>query len=196
MKLIIIRHGQTNWNIDRRYQGHSDNELNNNGILQAKKTRNFLSDLKFDVIISSPLKRTKKTAEIINEYHNHTILIDKNFIERNFGKLEGEKYSESNLKEISIRNEYHLNGIENLKDFRSRVEKSLKKLFNKYKNKTVLLITHGGIAFMMISILEKKSFEEILKNYTKKPATITTIEFNEDENHNLIEFAKDDHLID
>lgn len=65
MKLFLTRHGQTDWNIAQKIQGRTDIELNATGIRQAENTREKLLDETIDLIISSPLKRTKKTAEII-----------------------------------------------------------------------------------------------------------------------------------
>ncbi len=68
MKLFVVRHGETDWNVERRLQGQTDIELNENGIRQANKLKQDLNDkdCNIDLIISSPLKRAKKTAEIIS----------------------------------------------------------------------------------------------------------------------------------
>ena len=70
MNLYLVRHGQTDWNIQGRIQGSTDIELNSTGLNQAQKTAELLKNIDFDVIYSSPLKRTVDTAKIINTYHN------------------------------------------------------------------------------------------------------------------------------
>ena len=66
MAVLMTRHGQTDQNVEKRVQGKADIELNATGIEQAKITSEKLKDEKIDIIISSPLKRAKQTAEIIN----------------------------------------------------------------------------------------------------------------------------------
>ena len=67
MKIYVIRHGQTDWNVAGKCQGRTDIELNETGIEQAKQAKEQLKNYNIDQIICSPLKRTRKTAEIINE---------------------------------------------------------------------------------------------------------------------------------
>ena len=57
MKLYIIRHGETSWNVQRRLQGASDTDLNENGITLAKRTGEALKEIPFDLCFTSPLKR-------------------------------------------------------------------------------------------------------------------------------------------
>ena len=83
MKLYVIRHGQTDWNVAGKCQGMTDIELNSTGIKQAEQARNEITNYKIDLIICSPLKRARKTAEIINEVTNCKIISDERIIERN-----------------------------------------------------------------------------------------------------------------
>ena len=65
MEILLVRHGQTEWNLLTKVQGKADVELNEQGIKQAEETRNYLKNEKIDLILCSPLKRTMQTAEII-----------------------------------------------------------------------------------------------------------------------------------
>ncbi len=67
MKLYIVRHGETDHNINKIIQGHLNTPLNSNGIIQAQKIANRLKDINFDIIYSSDLSRAKTTAEEINK---------------------------------------------------------------------------------------------------------------------------------
>ena len=67
MKLYIIRHGETAWNVEGRLQGQSDTELNENGVRLAKVTAEGLKNIPFDLGISSPLRRAKHTSTIFTE---------------------------------------------------------------------------------------------------------------------------------
>lgn len=89
MELYIIRHGETDWNKEKRLQGRSDTELNEYGIELAEITARALKDVKFDCIYSSPLKRAYKTAEIIRMDREVDIITDDRLLEISFGEIEG-----------------------------------------------------------------------------------------------------------
>lgn len=185
MKLILVRHGETDFNKERRFQGQLDEPLNKEGEKQAKRLANILKDANIDIIISSPLKRALKTAEIINKYHNKEIILEDLAKERGFGKLEGEKYENVDFKKIALNNEYEKYGIESDKKFLERVKKLLKKLIKNYKNKNVLLVTHAGIIKFILSIVLELDLEVALTKINKKNCTLTIIDFS-DENPKLI----------
>ncbi len=146
MKLLIVRHGKTSWNIEKRAAGLTDIELNEEGIEQAKVLRDKLKDEHIDIIISSPLKRARKTAEIINENHNLDIIIDDDVIERNLGIYEGQPNEQEIFNEIRYytKNVPVENG-EDCKTYTKRVFKFLDKIINEYKGKveTILIVSHG-----------------------------------------------------
>ena len=77
--IYVVRHGQTDWNLEGRFQGRIDIPLNEKGKSQAKKTKEKLEGIKFDKVFSSPLKRALETAKIITD---EPIDIDDRIIER------------------------------------------------------------------------------------------------------------------
>lgn len=89
MKLILVRHGQTLWNREKRAQGVSDIELSNRGRAQADSLARSLKDESIDTIISSPLKRALQTAEAINRFHHLPIEPEEALMELNMGDFEG-----------------------------------------------------------------------------------------------------------
>lgn len=89
MRLYIMRHGETDWNIQKRLQGRSDTELNANGTELARITSEALKDMRFDAIYSSPLKRAYKTAEIVRGERQMPINADERLLEISFGDCEG-----------------------------------------------------------------------------------------------------------
>jgi phosphoserine phosphatase len=74
VRLLLVRHGETEWNRQGRFQGHIDVPLNDNGKLQAQKASQFLKEVTFDFAVSSSMLRPKETAEIILQSHNHVKL--------------------------------------------------------------------------------------------------------------------------
>lgn len=138
MNIYVLRHGQTDYNIEGKFQGQIDIKMNQNGEKQTDKAAIELKEIHFDIIFSSPLSRTRDTA---NKIKNQSILIDERIIERSFGSLEGE-YGIPNFEENIEK--YNIESIEKLT---LRVNNFLDELLEKYKNvENILIVTHEGIA--------------------------------------------------
>lgn len=138
MNIYVLRHGQTDYNIEGKFQGQIDIKMNENGEEQTDKAAEELNKINFDIIFCSPLNRTKDTAKKIN---NQNIKFDKRIIERSFGSLEGQ-YGipdyEDNIEK------YHIEPIDEVK---VRVSEFLDEILEKYKNKeNILIVSHEGIA--------------------------------------------------
>lgn len=151
MKLLIVRHGQTDWNLKGKAQGRTDTELNSTGIEQAKRLAEKIKNYNIDVIISSPLKRARKTAEIIENGRNIPILCDEDIIERSFGKYEGQKLKHDDFDAIKRSGEI---GVETDEEFLVRIKRFFKKIKKEYKDKTVLIVTHKGTMLGMCCYIE------------------------------------------
>lgn len=143
-KIYIVRHGKTDWNKKGLLQGTTDIEINEEGIAQAKKLAKLIDTDEIDICICSPLKRTRKTAEILIE-NKKEIIYDDMIIERCFGNYEGKPI---NFDLIKKQWNYKLNdssnNIESIQDCLERANKFLKKLKEKYENKTILIVSHGS----------------------------------------------------
>lgn len=147
MRLLIVRHGRTDWNDQGKIQGCADIELNETGINQAKETAKKLENEKIDLIIASPLIRTKQTAEIINEGRNIDIIYDKRLLERDFGEFEGLNKNEFDYESFwTYSKNLKYEKAENIQDFFKREFDFLDDIKEKYKNKTVLLVSHAGVS--------------------------------------------------
>lgn len=92
MKLWLIRHGQTDVNLEKRMQGRSDLPLNETGREQARRAAETVKGVSFDVVFASPLKRAVETASILSGFPEEKIIRDERLIETNFGKYEGRHY--------------------------------------------------------------------------------------------------------
>ena len=143
-KLYIVRHGKTDWNVKKLLQGKTDIELNEEGIEQAKLLNQKIDLSKIDICISSPLKRTKKTAELIVD-NKIPIIYDDLILERGFGDLEGK---EINFDLIAKQWDYKLNdssnNIESIRDCLKRSKTFLDKIKKEYPDKTILIVSHGS----------------------------------------------------
>lgn len=155
MKLLLTRHGQTDWNVAGKIQGVTDIELNETGIKQAQIAREKLLNKNIDVIITSPLKRARKTAEIIGKDRKIPIIEEPAIVERYFGEFEGKTRKDFNFDEIW---NYKLNkqydDVESVGALFDRVQSFLEKAKVEYKDKTILVVTHGGVSVPIRATLE------------------------------------------
>ncbi|MEX1350284.1 MAG: histidine phosphatase family protein, partial [Desulfobacterales bacterium] len=87
--LLAIRHGETVWNEENRFQGHGDSPLTETGRNQVAALGRRMQKIRFDSLISSDLGRTRETASIIADFTGHSVEVDSRLRERNYGVLEG-----------------------------------------------------------------------------------------------------------
>lgn len=87
--LLVIRHGETVWNVEDRYQGHGDSPLTANGRAQAKALGRRLAGLAIQALVASDLGRTRETAALIAAATGHAVEVDARLRERHYGVLEG-----------------------------------------------------------------------------------------------------------
>ena len=144
MKVYIVRHGQVPHNALNQYNT-SDEDLTDLGIKQAEELRNKIKDMNFDIIISSPLNRAKRTAEIIN-INNKRIIYDDRIRERSCGNLSGKPLEVTNREEYwNYNTKIKYGTSENIKLFFERVYNFLDELKTKdYEN--VLIVAHSGVS--------------------------------------------------
>src|SRR6185437_6606991 len=93
--LLLVRHGETDWNAERRYQGHADVPLNDRGVEQARELAEQLAGERIDAIYSSDLSRAHATAEIVGERLGVPVVTDPDLREIDVGAVEGLTFEES-----------------------------------------------------------------------------------------------------
>ena len=148
--LGLLRHGQTDWNIDLRLQGSTDIPLNETGRNQARLAASVLNREDWDVIIASPLSRAKDTADIVALEFGMNVVVVPELIERSFGVAEG-------LDHASWRKLYeshqHIEGLESLEDLRARTVQLLDLIANEYSGQRVLAVSHGAFIRKVLTIV-------------------------------------------
>ena len=163
--IFVVRHGQTDWNLEGRCQGWADVELNQTGLKQASELAEKLSEIKFDVCFSSPQKRALKTAQIV---YNGEIIVDERIKERGKGELEGRTDVKQMVQQLGI-NYYdpveNSFGIERLLDFQNRLRSFWTEVLAKYTGKNVLIVTHGGVAMCSRSFFDGMPKDQNLYQY-------------------------------
>jgi len=158
IKLFLIRHGQTLWNREGRYQGEIDIGLTSLGIRQAKLAAKYLSKVNFSNVYSSPLKRAVDTANIIKKGRNLEIKIRNNLKEISFGKWEGMKFDQINRMfhddyQNWLKDPYNNSptGGESFKDVQERAITEINNIINENEDKSSAAVaTHGGIILSLL----------------------------------------------
>lgn len=159
MRLLLIRHGETAWNPDNRFQGSADTELSEKGREQARRLGERLRGKRIDRIISSPLSRARETAEAIAGHHGLTVEIEPRLCEVNYGYWEGKNASEL-LAEgdpgigdyLRDRDYYGFPGEGTLNNARYRIGSYLDELKRGYweTDEVIVLVGHAAIFRMGI----------------------------------------------
>lgn len=177
----FVRHGQTDWNLKNLIQGHTDIPLNAIGIEQAKSVAPLLVNQGITQIISSPLVRAYKTAEIINEVLQVPLQVHEGLKERFLGKLEGTVKTEAALTNVKINYTQSAEDSEHVDDFKKRIAETLHEIL--HADHVTLIVAHGGVYWALVNMYgfeDQKSsnaipyffnanyFDPIKKIYTPK----------------------------
>lgn len=145
MKLYLLRHGQTDYNVKGLLQGDLPIPLNKKGIEQVLNTKEKLDSLPIDLIISSPIERALGTANIINRGRNIPIIIDKRLSEVELRDLVGLSDDYFDLKLYWDLEKDYANkiNVESAKELLKRTNEFIQEIENKYGNKNILVVSHG-----------------------------------------------------
>jgi 2,3-bisphosphoglycerate-dependent phosphoglycerate mutase len=156
-ELILIRHGETDWNRELRFQGQLDVPLNATGLAQAQRVAERLSGQRFDALVSSDLQRALQTAQALADRTGRvTPVTDRGLREQHFGIVEGllvpeikARYPQAWEQWVQFDEGYAFEGGECLRDFQARVLAVLRKLAQDQADRTVAVVTHGGVLDMV-----------------------------------------------
>jgi len=169
MILYVVRHGETQFNVEKRYAGQTDVPLNERGIEQAKELAKKLVGEPFDVIVTSSLLRARMTAEEVAEYHKEIpfVVMDE-FREVCVGVYEGltgaeaqDRYPDLWARKCTRQADDAPTGGETARQVDSRVAKGLGVLREKYPDKRILLVCHGFVSRTINRQMKGLSFEEM-----------------------------------
>jgi broad specificity phosphatase PhoE len=158
-KLILARHGETVWNVEKIYRGRTDVNLDEVGIKQAELLGKYLSNWELEAVYSSPLRRALDMANIIDRYQKIGVHIAEGLIDFDYG--EWQSLPEQEVKRLypALHNEWHSNphkvkmpGGESLEDVRRRAIKVVNDVFSKYQG-SVVLVAHRVVNKVLICSL-------------------------------------------
>ncbi|NMB41541.1 MAG: histidine phosphatase family protein [Firmicutes bacterium] len=200
-KVFLVRHGETNWNLQMRFQGKENIPLNETGKNQAQLVSQRLSSEKFSEVFSSPLLRTLETAKNIAFARDLKPQPVEGLSEIYFGNWEGKVYTEMNEKEqkhvdqwmINPENSVIPNG-EQFEDFKDRVLKSYEELLAADERKeNFVIVTHAGAIKVLVAGILGMPFSKI-NRLRLSPASLTTILYDDWKNAYLDVYNDTCHL--
>ena len=179
MKIIIIRHGETEENAAGIIQGQSHGTLSKKGIEQARKVGERLKDEKIDVIYSSDLERALNTAKEIHKHHP-TIPLSKRkeIIEMYYGDLQDKQKDEINYyyHKENDPDYFKKNNVESIESLYERVKKFLDEIQKKHKEETIVIVSHAATIKAIMLVLNKMEHNEIEKIPKKKNTGVSVYE--------------------
>ena len=133
--LLLVRHGETDWNAEGRLQGHTDRPLNDRGRQQAKELAERLAPDSADAVYASDLLRAKETAEIVGQRLGLLVVLDADLREKDWGTWEGLTGDE--------RAHVELVG-ESVQEHRERVLGAVNRIVGRHPGQRIVVVTHGG----------------------------------------------------
>ncbi|QWD98481.1 histidine phosphatase family protein [Polynucleobacter sp. MG-5-Ahmo-C2] len=167
-RFCLVRHGETDWNAERRLQGHTDIELNTRGLAQATQMARALKNMnfEFDVLYTSDLQRARQTAKAIESLYSVSAIGHSALRERNLGALQGLTLNEAphiepDLWQAHLSRDIHqeMRGGESILQFSSRIKFALDEIQKSHAGKTILLVSHGGALDMMYRIASNQALD-------------------------------------
>lgn len=152
MKIYLIRHGQTDWNLQGRFQGREDIPLNDYGMMQARECGKAIEGECFKAVITSPLSRARKTAEIIAESLSiEQIIKDDGITERDFSKVSGMTPKEREI--------FYASGEPDDKEpwenLCKRMISCIKKYAKQFYDGNIIMVSHGASINAVLSVLSE-----------------------------------------
>ncbi|MDC7955748.1 histidine phosphatase family protein [Fusobacterium simiae] len=203
MEIYFVRHGQTIWNVEKRFQGLSDSPLTDLGITQAKLLGEKLKNIKFDKFYSTSLKRANDTANYIKGNREQKVEIFDDFVEISMGDMEGIQQEEfKKLYPKQVKNfffnqlEYNptpFNG-ESFIELRERVAKGLEKFIELNRNyERVLVVSHGATLKTLLHYISGKDISTLSDEVIPKNTSYTIVNYD-GEKFKIIDFSNVSHL--
>lgn len=202
-EILLIRHGETEWNVGKRLQGHTDVALNSEGVRQAAALGRFLLDEPLDAIYSSDLLRAYDTAQAVAIPRGMRVLTERDLRERCFGAFEGlshpeikEKYPEDyaawQRRDIDARYPMGERRAETLREFAARSVDCIARLASTPGHRKIAVFTHGGVLDSVYRRVNSMGYEHP-RNFDVLNASINRVSWD-GENFRILKWADVAHL--
>lgn len=197
-KVIMVRHGETQWNVLCKFLGSVDLPLNEKGRRQAGYAKEALKDEKIDVIYSSPMKRAYETGEIIRGERSFPILTDEGLREIGCGKwegLDGKEVEEKYPGQIELwgnrPEELKIEGGDTFQEVSDRIVEAFYKIVNDNQGKTILITSHMICLTLLMLHFEGRRINEMWDVKPIGNAALNIVEVDEDNKVKIISWSDD-----
>ncbi len=185
MEILLLRHGETLWNFEKRCQGLTDLDLNETGLRQARDVAQHLKEENIHAVFSSNLKRAIQTANAVSELHALEVITDNDFRELDHGEFEGHTFTEIQSTYADFIQAWRekpanlaIPGGESIAEVDKRAWRGIENIKRHFLHKTVVIVSHQ---FPMVSILCRITGTP-LNNYRSfhvDPCGLTRISYSE-----------------
>lgn len=166
-ELWLVRHGTTDWNLQKRYQGHTDIPLNTGGLEQARELAEGLAGTAFDAVFTSDLTRARQTAGILASRLNAPVFADARLREARFGDWEGENYLDMREKYPEFWKDHLENpnalvspGGESLAAVADRMRNAAQEMASRFPAGRLLIVAHGLSLAVLVCLWQGKPLNE------------------------------------
>ena len=184
-RFLLIRHGVTESNKERRYMGRSEEPLSSDGRWQSRQLARRLASARIDAFYTSPLRRAKETAEIVNQPHALRVRVEPGFNELALDRWAGLSAAEIEARDPQAWKTWCadpsallLEGIEPFGDLRRRIREALQRIRRNHQNQTVAATTHDGV--IRIAVLEALDISlQLYRSITVDNTALTVIDIGE-----------------
>ncbi|SUZ82654.1 uncharacterized protein METZ01_LOCUS35508 [marine metagenome] len=156
-EIILIRHGETEWNSQQRMQGHSNSDLSEVGRGQIQALGELMKNVSFDHIYSSDSLRARQTAEAVTQYSGHTLQFDQRIREKNLGVFEGLTSTEAKERHPEIYRLFKTAGAnyvidegESTQQLLERALEFIEEIRLRHPQERVVMVTHGGVVRVLM----------------------------------------------
>lgn len=187
-KIYLVRHGQTEWNVKHKFQGHQDSPLTDMGIKQAQWLEEAIRNEQIDMIYSSSSLRARRTAEIIRGTREIDIIESDDLREINLGIWEGRTQDEVKELYLEAFNDFWDNPekfkVENSETFRQvsdRAINMMRQTVNDNQGKSILIVTHTVVVKLIMAYFEGRPMKELWNPPYIHPACLCKVEIDGDQ---------------
>lgn len=163
MRILLVRHGETDYNKNELVQGHTDIPLNDTGINQAKSAAEKINNEKIDAAYSSTMSRAHDTCRymLANSNNGHlSIEQDERIIEKHYGKFENATYEEWHRGQV----DNDLDTVETTENIVNRMTNFFEDKYKNHKDETIIVVCHGACIRIFLDSMNLRPNKNFIKN--------------------------------
>lgn len=201
MKVVVIRHGESEWNLQGKIQGRQDSALTERGYRQAAALCMALAEMAITRVVTSPATRAFATATTLAQQFQCPLVKDERLYERDYGVLQGMTYEQARREFPAITTPLFsgepkatIPQGETVHDVVARLQRSLADLYHNHSDETVAVVTHGDLLEALVWKLKGGAMEDNLRRYSHNNCGYATLAIT-DKGCELVNWGMGTHLL-